>query len=55
MLLRLDGIWFNSDQDYNLQNAPIKYAYDNADTVVFQSEFNKILTENGLANIKTGI
>jgi glycosyltransferase involved in cell wall biosynthesis len=45
MLLRLDGIWFNSDQDYNFQNAPIKYAYDNADAVVFQSEFNKILTE----------
>ena len=46
MVLRLDGIWFNSDQDYNTQNAPIKYAYENADAVVFQSEFNKKLTEH---------
>lgn len=46
MLLRLDGIYFNSEQDYNLQNAPIKYAYNNADAVIFQSEFNKRLTEH---------
>jgi glycosyltransferase involved in cell wall biosynthesis len=46
MVLRLDGIWFNSDQNYELQNMPIKYAYKNADAVIFQSEFNKKLTEN---------
>lgn len=46
MVLRLDGIWFNSDQEYNKQNAPIQYAYNNADAVVFQSEFNKKLTES---------
>ena len=46
MVLRLDGIWFNSDQDYVQQNMPIRYAYENADAVVFQSNFNKILTEN---------
>ena len=46
MLLRLDGIWFNSEQDYNRQNSPIKFAYDNADAVVFQSSFNKSLTEH---------
>ena len=45
MLLRLDGIYFNSDQDYNNQNAPIKYSYDNADCVIFQSNFNKKLIE----------
>ena len=45
MVLRLDGIWFNSDQDYNRQNAPIKFSYQNADAVIFQSEFNKKLTE----------
>jgi len=45
MVLRLDGIWFNSDQDYNRQNAPIKFSYQNADAVVFQSRFNKKLTE----------
>jgi glycosyltransferase involved in cell wall biosynthesis len=46
MVLRLDGIWFNSDQDYNRQNAPIKFSYQNADAVVFQSNFNKKLTES---------
>tara|TARA_A100001515_G_scaffold145037_3_gene151476 strand:+ start:3659 stop:4570 length:912 start_codon:yes stop_codon:yes gene_type:complete len=45
MVLRLDGIWFNSDQDYNKQNEPIKFSYENADAVIFQSEFNKKLTE----------
>ena len=46
MVLRLDGIWFNSEQEYAKQNAPIKYSYNNADAVVFQSEFNKKLTES---------
>ena len=45
MVLRLDGIWFNSEQDFNRQNAPIQYSYNNADAVVFQSNFNKLLTE----------
>ena len=45
MILRLDGIWFNSEQDYDRQNAPIKFAYNNADAVIFQSNFNKTLTE----------
>lgn len=45
MILRLDGIWFNSDQDYERQNAPIKFAYENADAVIYQSFFNKTLTE----------
>ena len=46
MLLRLDGIYFNSEQDFKQQNTPINFAYENADTVVFQSEFNKALTEH---------
>ena len=46
MLLRLDGIWFNSEQDYKQQNAPLLYSYNNADAVVFQSNFNKKLTES---------
>lgn len=45
MILRLDGIYFNSEQDYENQNLPIKYAYDQSDAVVFQSNFNKKLTE----------
>ena len=45
MILRLDGIYFNSEQDFKRQNLPIKSAYENADTVIFQSNFNKKLTE----------
>ncbi len=44
-ILRLDGIYFNSDQNYYQQNLPIQYSYESADHVVFQSEFNKSLTE----------
>lgn len=46
MVLRLDGIYFNSEQDYESQNAPIKSSYENADVVIFQSNFNKKLTEH---------
>ena len=45
MVLRLDGIWFNSEQDFKTQNAPIQFSYKNADAVIFQSMFNKRLTE----------
>ena len=54
MVLRLDGIYFNSIQDYNQQNAPIKFAYDNADAVIFQSNFNKKLTESWFGPHKNG-
>ena len=43
--MRLDGIWFNSDQNYEQQNAPIQFAYNNADAVVYQSDFNKQRTD----------
>ena len=42
---RLDGIYFNSEQDWKNLNAPIKATYDIADAVVFQSHFNRNLTE----------
>ena len=45
MVLRLDGIWFNSEQNYKDQNKIIEFSYKNADAVVFQSNFNKKLTE----------
>ena len=45
LLLRLDGIYFNTRQDFNEQNAPIAYAYNQSDCVVFQSNFNKKLSE----------
>jgi len=44
-ILRLDGIYFNNKQQFNILNKPILATYKNADTVVFQSKFNKALTE----------
>ena len=43
MFQRLDGIYFNTDSDYNSQNRNIKRTYDMADGVIFQSFFNKEL------------
>jgi glycosyltransferase involved in cell wall biosynthesis len=40
---RLDGIYFNIDQNYNFQNSNIKNTYKISDGVVFQSYFNKDL------------
>ena len=42
---RLDGIYFNSEQDFKRQNKNIQKTYDRADGVIFQSIFNKELTE----------
>jgi len=41
---RLDGIYFNSEQDFNRMNAAIKDTYKRSSGVVFQSEFNRRLT-----------
>tara|TARA_R100000234_G_scaffold74328_1_gene45898 strand:- start:2467 stop:3414 length:948 start_codon:yes stop_codon:yes gene_type:complete len=41
---RLDGIYFNTKQDFEKQNQNIKRTYENSDGVIFQSEFNKRLT-----------
>jgi glycosyltransferase involved in cell wall biosynthesis len=41
---RLDGIYFNTDFDYHLQNKNILKTYKKAKGVIFQSEFNKELT-----------
>lgn len=43
---RLDGIYFNTDQNYDSLNMPIKRTYENASAVIFQSEFNKKLIEH---------
>jgi len=40
---RLDGIYFNTQQNHILQNAAMKSTYKIADGVIFQSEFNKEL------------
>ena len=40
---RLDGIYFNTSQDFNSLNLSIKKTYDNSQGIIFQSEFNKQL------------
>lgn len=45
LVQRLDGIWFNVDQDWENQNAPIERTYCLSRAVVFQTEFNKRLCE----------
>ena len=45
MIQRLDGIYFNSDQDYLSLNTPLKETFYAADAVIYQSHFNKSLTE----------
>jgi len=49
-VLRLDGIYFNSDQDWKSLNDPIKDSYDTADAVVVQSIFNKRLVTRYFGN-----
>lgn len=44
MFQRLDGIYFNTAQNYNVQNRNIKRTYDMSDGIIFQSEFNRDLT-----------
>jgi len=46
LVQRLDGIYFNTVQPYEQQNANIKRTYEAAKAVIFQSEFNKRLTEH---------
>ena len=46
MAQRLDGIYFNTAQDYEMLNSPIKMTYEMSDAVIFQSRFNKLLTEH---------
>lgn len=43
--LRLDGIYFNTRQDWSAMNAPIRAAYERADLIIHQTEFDKRLIE----------
>ena len=44
VIQRLDGIWFKPDQFYT-HNHNIKWAYDHSSHVIWQSEFDKQMTE----------
>jgi len=54
LIQRLDGIYFNLEQPYKLQNANIEKTYNNADGVIFQSNFNKELTIKYFGEHKNG-
>jgi glycosyltransferase involved in cell wall biosynthesis len=43
--LRLDGIYFNTRQKWEELNAPLMKSFQSSDLVIYQSEFNKRLTE----------
>ena len=45
LALRLDGIYFNTRQDWRLQNKQIQSSHYDAKKVIYQSFFNKSLTE----------
>jgi glycosyltransferase involved in cell wall biosynthesis len=55
MFQRLDGIYFNTAQDYEKWNANIKRTYEIATGVVFQSEFNRQLTTRYFGQHKNSI
>ena len=45
LIQRLDGIWFKPEE-FHTHNQNIKWAYDNAHEVIWQSEFDKGMTEH---------
>lgn len=55
LALRLDGIYFNSRQDWRRMNEPIKSSFEAADLVVYQSNFNKHLTEKYFGTAKKSV
>lgn len=46
LVLRLDGIYFNSAVNSKQMNSGIKGAYNTSDAVIIQSDFDKIVIEN---------
>jgi glycosyltransferase involved in cell wall biosynthesis len=50
LVQRLDGIYFNIEQDYSDLNKPIQETYENSEAVIFQTDFNKTLTEKYFGN-----
>lgn len=49
-VLRLDGIYFNTKQDWQNQNFHIEKSYNAADRVIVQSSFNKKLVQKYFGN-----
>jgi glycosyltransferase involved in cell wall biosynthesis len=53
-VLRLDGIYFNTQQDYESSNQSIRETYLNSDAVIFQTQFNKDLIQSWFGEHKNG-
>lgn len=53
VIQRLDGIWF-SPSEFETKNSAIKWMYQNADGVIWQSEFDKGMTTKWWGNPKSG-
>ena len=53
-VLRLDGIYFNIAQDYDLLNSPIRKTYETSNSVIFQTNFNKNLIETWFGKHENG-
>jgi len=44
-VVRFDGVYHNTDQDYKMLNAVIKKESSRADAVIYQSKFSQIMSE----------
>lgn len=53
VIQRLDGIWF-SPFEFETKNSSIKWMYENADGVIWQSEFDKGMTTRWWGQPKSG-
>jgi glycosyltransferase involved in cell wall biosynthesis len=53
--LRLDGIYFNTRQDWESLNQPLRQSFTDADCVIYQSEFNRRLTEKFFGTPKKSV
>lgn len=55
LALRLDGIYFNTRQNWEDLNAPLASSCSIADLVIYQSHFNKRLTEKYFGEAKRSV
>ena len=59
-VLRLDGVYFNTMSDWQLQNKNIRRTYDNVEGIIFQSSnaykaLRKMLVEVGLQILRVNL
>jgi glycosyltransferase involved in cell wall biosynthesis len=50
---RLDGVWFNTRQDFLSQNYLMTLIHQKADAIVYQSQFSKVMCHRYLGNPKS--